>query len=1287
MSENIKHRIREIPYNYTSYSDKEIVIKYLGDESWNVINQLRKVRKTGISARMLFEILGDIWIIDRNPFVQDDLLKNKKRLNSLVNALYHRLEQIIKRNNTDKNVKFLVEKMREAIIKFQKWLPVQKKLRGEILRKFSKITRKDNIDFSGLGRVTHVTDATDWRIEYPLAIIYPDTEEEIKPMIEICIKMGLTVITRGGGTCYTGSGIPLYRDTIVINLEKLKKIGKIEDLIIDNKKMRDTASIEVQTGVVTKQLIDKAASNGYIFAVDPTSQNASTIGGNIAMNAGGKKAVQWGTAIDNLISWKMVDAQANWVEIKRLNYKPGKLHENQYVEYEINRYKTNKKNKRKENYSEILKIRGNSFRKEGLGKDVTDKTLMGLPGVQKEGCDGIITSAVFALHKEPKYTRTICLEFFGSDLKKAVPAIIEIKEKFQKNKNVLLIGLEHLDERYLKAINYTTKTTRRVMPKMMILADITSNDQKLLDNEAIKIVNIANKRSGEGFIAKTHEARQSFWKERANTAAIAAHTNAFKVNEDVVIPLEKLNEYNTEIERMNIVLSTNNKIKTLKALIEYFKSKLYEEDLKLILDESIENEKIFSAKQNEALIILNKIEKEWKYIIQNLNKEIIHIHKNVDKEIKQKSSKSDTLFDVLQRRDYRISYKEKIEKPLKELFSGNYAKVIRKRIDNIHSSIRSSRLFIATHMHAGDGNVHTNIPVNSNDYEMLNEAHHIVEKIVKLVKSLGGVISGEHGIGITKFQFLEEDKKESFKEYKNRIDPNGVFNRGKLLKNHPSDLSLAYTPSLRLLELEALILEASELGKLNEMVKKCLRCGKCKPLCTTHVPESNLLYSPRNKILGLGLLIEAFLYEEQTRRGISINHFEELNDISDHCSLCHKCYSPCPVDIDFGEVTLKLRNILKDNKYVKSGLIHKIGLKFLEIKNPKVVKFARSFLMKPGFLIQRMGHTLFKKLGAADIEKNIPSTSCKLTIAKQLEHSMKMPLPRLKSKDLRSMLNIVDLHYVPIIFNKEKSVKNQEAVFYFPGCGCERLYVNAALSTIAVLYHMGIQVIIPPEYTCCGYPMKASGEKSLADKITVENRVLFHRAANTLNYLDIKTVIVSCGTCLEQLYDYQFDKIFIDSKIMDIHEFLYEKNISLKSKNKYIYHEPCHTPIKVNKTENLLKKVLDNKFEISERCCGEAGTMAIARPDISTQIRYKKLNELYLNKNKLYDKKKKHDNKNIKMITSCPACIQGLSRYRDYTNLKPVFLVEEIADNILGKKWQKKFIKEIKKKGIQKVLL
>jgi hypothetical protein len=73
-------RLREIPYNYTSFSDREIVIRLLGAPmNWAMLDELRAERVTGRSARMLYEVLGDIWVVQRNPYLEDDLLASRER--------------------------------------------------------------------------------------------------------------------------------------------------------------------------------------------------------------------------------------------------------------------------------------------------------------------------------------------------------------------------------------------------------------------------------------------------------------------------------------------------------------------------------------------------------------------------------------------------------------------------------------------------------------------------------------------------------------------------------------------------------------------------------------------------------------------------------------------------------------------------------------------------------------------------------------------------------------------------------------------------------------------------------------------------------------------------------------------------------------------------------------------------------------------------------------------------------------------------------------------------------
>src|SRR6202044_4136633 len=90
-------RLREIPYNYTSLADREIVIRLLGEAAWQVLDSLRSERRTGRSARMLYEVLGDMWVVERNPYLQDDLLDNPNRRSQLIAAMHHRLGEVEKR--------------------------------------------------------------------------------------------------------------------------------------------------------------------------------------------------------------------------------------------------------------------------------------------------------------------------------------------------------------------------------------------------------------------------------------------------------------------------------------------------------------------------------------------------------------------------------------------------------------------------------------------------------------------------------------------------------------------------------------------------------------------------------------------------------------------------------------------------------------------------------------------------------------------------------------------------------------------------------------------------------------------------------------------------------------------------------------------------------------------------------------------------------------------------------------------------------------------------------------
>ena len=888
----------------------------------------------------------------------------------------------------------------------------------------------------------------------------------------------------------------------------------------------------------------------------------------------------------------------------------------------------------------------------------------------------------------PKHIRTVCLEFFGQ-VKEAVPSIVEIKNYLDSHEHAILAGLEHMDERYLKAVGYATKSRRNQRPKMVLIGDIVSDDENAAMEAASAVVRLANARHGEGFVAVTPEARKKFWLDRARTAAIAKHTNAFKINEDVVIPLDRLGDYSDGIEHINIELSLKNKLRLVDALIQFMQGHLpLGGD-----DEKISDEELIGSKRNDALDLLRLVGARWRVYLDYLDRPLASIRNElaaagVDEAIVQATATNPglTLFDLLQTHQIRTSWKLEIRQQLHEVFAGRMFARVLEKLDAVHKQVLHSRVFVALHMHAGDGNVHTNIPVNSDDYAMLQEANAAVTRIMAFARKLNGVISGEHGIGITKFEYLTPEEIQPFCDYKKRVDPEGRFNAGKLLPG--GDMARAYTPSFGLLGAESLILEQSDIGAISDSIKDCLRCGKCKPVCATHVPRANLLYSPRNKILATSLLIEAFLYEEQTRRGVSLRHFDEFSDVADHCTVCHKCESPCPVDIDFGDVSIAMRNLLRKEGKKKFNPGTAAAMFYLNATDPTTIKITKTLMIDWGYKVQRFAHALAKKFLLPQMQtKRPPATVGKPAIKAQIIHFINKPMPGgLPKKTARALLDIEDDKVVPIIRDAAKAGVDTEAVFYFPGCGSERLFGQVGLATQAMLFHVGVQTVLPPGYLCCGYPQTASGNAEKGQQISTDNRVLFHRVANTLNYLDIKTVIVSCGTCMDQLQKYEFEKIFPGCRLLDIHEYLMEKGVKLEgvTGTRYMYHDPCHSPMKTYKPMKVVNELMGATVAQNERCCGESGTLAATRADISTQVRFRKEEEMRKGADTL---RTDGFDGNVKILTSCPSCLQGLSRFDNDSGTTADYIVVEIAKHVLGADWMKQYVDKANNGGIERVLL
>jgi Fe-S oxidoreductase len=204
---------------------------------------------------------------------------------------------------------------------------------------------------------------------------------------------------------------------------------------------------------------------------------------------------------------------------------------------------------------------------------------------------------------------------------------------------------------------------------------------------------------------------------------------------------------------------------------------------------------------------------------------------------------------------------------------------------------------------------------------------------------------------------------------------------------------------------------------------------------------------------------------------------------------------------------------------------------------------------------------------------------------------------------------------------------------------------------------------------------------------------------------------------MDQLQKYQFDKIFPGCRLLDIHEYLFEKGIKLDGVQgtrllhpslmnssdtesqasappapalcdavsvRYMYHDPCHSPMKTYQPLKVVKELMGTDVPLNERCCGESGTFGVTLPHIATQVRFRKEEEMRKGADEL---RSDGFNGEVKVLTSCPSCQQGLSRYNDDSGTTPEYIVVEMARHLLGKDWLSDYVNKANNGGIERVLL
>ncbi len=1039
------------------------------------------------------------------------------------------------------------------------------------------------------------TDATDLRMELPMLVLFPENTEQIKGVIRLANEIGFAIIPRGGGSGATGGAVPASPRSVIMSLARMNKIIDIDE---------QNHLLTAQAGVITQNAINAVAKKGLLFTVDPASKQASSLGGNVSENAGGPFAFEYGTTIDNIFSYKIVMPTGQVLTVRRCNHPRHKIMPDEEAVFAI----------LDEGGNELEKIvlSGDEVRKPGLGKDVTNKFFGGLPGIQKEGVDGVITEATFTLYPALKYFRVLCLEFFGSSMRPAamvVRDIVGLRDTIRSEGDLIKISaLEEFGTKYVQAIAYGKKSRQyEGEPISVLILQLDSDDVVALEKAVKRIVDIVTPYDQvDVFVASNDKEAERFWHDRHQLSAIARRTSGFKINEDIVIPLSVVPEFAEFLEDLNL----------------YYLAFAYRQALQKInkLPEIDVNDPFIEMELDIAVSVL-----------------------------KQKITKAE-----LPEQEFQVQ----IPFFFQDLRSRYPA--VQKEIQEISDEFEATRIIIANHMHAGDGNCHVNIPVNSNDPVMLHLAEEAAGKVFEKVLQLNGAVSGEHGIGITKITFLNEEKMAAIKEYKAKVDPYNIFNPGKLTQRDLVVTPYTFSFNRLIQDIQKTALPGKErLIALLQSIQTCTRCGKCKQVCPMHQPQKGMLFHPRNKNITLGSLIEALYYTQLMTGNPSPKLLKKLQKVMDHCTACGKCMAACPVKIDSAGAALTVRSYLNDKK--AGG--HPIKTMVLE-----------TLAYKPQFIPWAAKSAA---VGQSVQNKMIPFIP--EMWRRRFEHPLlKSQGPELEWIQLAHILHLKKgSFFVPQVRDE-----NNSAVLYFVGCGAGLFYSSIGLSVLSLLLRSGVAVLLPPRHLCCGYPLKAAGSLDSFAKIEAENSRLLNELLEIAEQKGFypEYILTSCGTCRESIQNYGLGKNGKELKHLDVSQYLLDLLPQKPFSGSILYHASCHaewvgaTKLKSGQQYVAgLEKILGQKPILSPGCCGESGMGAMTSPAIYNRIRAQKSSQLQSDLTQIAADQP--------ILIGCPSCRIGIQRALFDLGEKRMVLhtCEFLAEHYGGKNWKKDLLLALKK--------
>lgn len=345
------------------------------------------------------------------------------------------------------------------------------------IEQFKKIIGEEFVFTDGESLQKYATDATEKLEFFPQVVLKPRTAEEISEILKICNEHLIPVTPRGGGTGLSGGALA-HKGGVLLSTERMNSIIEIDERNLQ---------VTTEPGVITEVLQNVVREKGLFYPPDPASRGSCFIGGNIAENSGGPKAVKYGVVKDYVLNLEVVLPTG-----------------------------------------EIIRTGANVL------KNVTGYNLTQL-FVGSEGTLGIVTKIVLKLVPLPKQDLALLATF--TSLQKACEAVTAIFRA-----GFIPSGLELMD---IDSVNLAASRTPTLLPvaddlQAHLIIELDGNIAEILLNEAEKITSVLEELGAKDILfAADEQQKEALWKLRRRVAEIVK-SEGYTIEEDTVVPRAEL---------------------------------------------------------------------------------------------------------------------------------------------------------------------------------------------------------------------------------------------------------------------------------------------------------------------------------------------------------------------------------------------------------------------------------------------------------------------------------------------------------------------------------------------------------------------------------------------------------------------------------------------------------------------------------------------------------------------------------------------------------------------------